>query len=423
MRAAVIGAGYVGLVQAAGLAHLGHQVTLGEIDRQRVERLRAGEVPIFEHGLETLMSRAVGHGLLSFTDDNVEAVAGADVVFLTLPTPQGPDGRADISSVVRVVDELAPVVPDGTILVTKSTVPVGTAERLRDRLAAQGSGARIVSNPEFLREGTAVEDFLNAERVVIGAFDRADGERVALLYRGLDTRIIHTDPTSAELIKYGANAYLAARLTFANALANLADTVGADILDVVEGIGLDRRIGPHFLRPGPGYGGSCFPKDTNALVAIAEDAGYDFELLRAVIRVNERQPHLVVDKVRELLGDLEGATIGMWGVAFKAGTDDTRESPALAIARLLSAAGATVHAYDPEASHPDVDMAVDPVEAAKGADLLLVATEWPEFLRVDLAQVAAVMNGTAVLDVRNLLDPQAVRAAGLRYRGWGRPRV
>lgn len=423
MRAAVIGAGYVGLVQAAGLAHLGHEVTLSEIDRERVEGLRAGKIPIFEQGLETLISRAVGHGLLSFTDDNREAAAGAEVVFLTLPTPQGADGRADVSYVERVVDQLGPLLPEGTLLVTKSTVPVGTAERLRERLEALGSGARVVSNPEFLREGTAVEDFLNAERVVVGAFDRADGERVADLYRGLAARIVLTDPTSAELIKYGANAYLAARLTFANALANLADVVGADILDVVEGIGLDRRIGPHFLRPGPGYGGSCFPKDTNALVAIAEDAGYDFELLRAVIKVNEQQPRLVVEKIRELVGDLDGATIGMWGVAFKAGTDDTRESPALAIAGLLTEAGSIVHAYDPEASHPNVDMVGDPVEAAKGADLLLVATEWPEFLRVDIAQVAAVMNGEAVLDVRNLLDPDAVRAAGLRYRGWGRPRV
>ncbi len=423
MRAAVIGAGYVGLVQAAGLTHLGHTVTVGEVDGERVERLREGDIPIYEYGLETLVTRALGHGLLSFTDDNVEAVAGAEVVFLTLPTPQAPDGRADVSYIDRVVDELAPVVADGTILVTKSTVPVGTAERLRRRLEELGSGARIVSNPEFLREGTAVEDFLNAERIVIGSFDRADGERVAALYRGLESRILHTDPTSAELIKYGANAYLAARLTFANALANLAEHVGADILDVVEGIGLDRRIGPHFLRPGPGYGGSCFPKDTKALVAIAEDAGYDFELLRTVIEVNEQQPRIVVRRIDELVGGLDGSVIGMWGVAFKAGTDDTRESPALAIARLVREGGGSIRAYDPEASHPDVEMAVDPVDAVKGADLLLVATEWPEFMRVDLEQVAAVMRGSVVFDVRNLLDPEVVRAAGLRYYGWGRPRI
>ncbi len=423
MRAAVIGAGYVGLVQAAGLTHLGHTVTVGEVDGERVERLREGDIPIYEYGLETLVTRALGHGLLSFTDDNVEAVAGAEVVFLTLPTPQAPDGRADVSYIDQVVDELAPVVAEGTILVTKSTVPVGTAERLRRRLEELGSGARIVSNPEFLREGTAVEDFLNAERIVIGSFDRADGERVAALYRGLGSRILHTDPTSAELIKYGANAYLAARLTFANALANLAEHVGADILDVVEGIGLDRRIGPHFLRPGPGYGGSCFPKDTKALVAIAEDAGYDFELLRTVIEVNEQQPRIVVRRIDELVGGLDGSVIGMWGVAFKAGTDDTRESPALAIARLVREGGGSIRAYDPEASHPDVEMAVDPVDAVKGADLLLVATEWPEFMRVDLEQVAAVMRGSVVFDVRNLLDPEVVRAAGLRYHGWGRPRI
>jgi UDPglucose 6-dehydrogenase len=422
MDVAIIGAGYVGLVTAAGLAGLGHRVRVGEANPERVEMLRAGGVPIFEEGLPDLLASAVERRLLSFHDSNVEAVTGAGLVFLALPTPEAEDGRADLRFVHAVVDELANRVDDESIFVVKSTVPPGTVASLRKRLADLGSPARIVSHPEFLREGRAVEDFLHPDRIVVGAWDEADATAVAGLYQGLDSQVVITDPTSAEMIKYASNAYLAARLTFVNTLANVCEAVGADILDVVQGLGMDHRIGPHFLQPGPGYGGSCFPKDTSALIAVAEDAGYDFELLRAVIEADEEQRRRVADKVRQAAGGgLRGRRVGMWGVAFKAGTDDVRESPAIRIASLLQGDGAEVVAYDPEASTDLLVMAADPVAAATDADVLLIATEWPEFAEVDLAAVRGVMRGHRVVDARNLLDPKAVRAAGLDYWGLGRP--
>lgn len=308
------------------------------------------------------------------------------------------------------------------MFVVKSTVPPGTVSALRKRLADHGSPARIVSHPEFLREGKAVEDFLHPDRIVVGAWEEVDARAVADLYQTLDTQVVITDPTSAEMIKYASNAYLAARLTFVNTLANVCEAVGADILDVVQGLGLDHRIGPHFLQPGPGYGGSCFPKDTSALIAVAQDAGYDFELLRAVIEADEDQRRRVADKVRQAAGGgLRGRRVAMWGVAFKAGTDDVRESPAVRIAALLQADGAEVVAYDPEAATELLVMAPDPVSAATDADVLLVATEWPEFTGVDLGAVREVMRGHRIVDARNLLDPKAVRAVGLDYWGLGRP--
>jgi UDPglucose 6-dehydrogenase len=339
-----------------------------------------------------------------------------------LPTPEAEDGRADLRFVHGVIDELATEVDAEAIFVVKSTVPPGTVAALRKRLADLGSPARIVSHPEFLREGKAVEDFLKPDRVVVGSWDEADAEVVADLYRDLDTQFVLTDPTSAEMIKYASNAYLAARLTFVNTLANVCEAVGADILDVVQGLGMDHRIGPHFLQPGPGYGGSCFPKDTQALIAVAQDAGYDFELLRAVIEADEEQRRRVADKVRQAAGGgLRGRRVGMWGVAFKAGTDDVRESPAVRIAALLLADGAEVVAYDPEASTDLFPMVDSAIGAATDADVLLVATEWPEFSEVDMTGVKDVMRGHRVVDARNLLDPKAVRAAGLDYWGLGRP--
>jgi len=422
MDIAIIGAGYVGLVTGAGLASLGHRVRLGEASPERVELLRSGGVPIFELGLPELLSGAVDKGLLSFHTSNEEAVAGASLIFLALPTPEGDDGRADLRFVHSVIDELATVVGEDAMFVVKSTVPPGTVAALRKRLADLGSPARIVSHPEFLREGKAVEDFLDPDRVVVGSWEESDGQMVADLYRDLDTQVVLTDPTSAEMIKYASNAYLAARLTFVNTLANVCEAVGADILDVVQGLGMDHRIGPHFLQPGPGYGGSCFPKDTQALIAVAEDAGYDFELLRAVIEADEEQRRRVADKVRQAAGGgLRGRRIGMWGVAFKAGTDDVRESPAVRIAGLLLADGAEVVAYDPEASTDLFHMAASAIAAATDADVLLVATEWPEFSAIDMAEVGRVMRGHRVVDARNLLDPKAVRAAGLDYWGLGRP--
>ncbi len=420
MNIAVIGAGYVGLVSAAGLAKLGHSVRLGEANLQRLELLQAGGVPIYEEGLPELLSDVSGR--MSFHGANPEAVVGAEMVFLALPTPEGPDGRADLSYIHSVVDELATEVADATLFVVKSTVPPGTVATLAKRLADRGSPGRIVSHPEFLREGRAVPDFLEPDRIVVGAFDRADAERVASLYDGVDTEVVITDPTSAEMIKYASNSYLAARLTFVNTLANLCEAVGADVIDVIKGMGLDHRIGHHFLQPGPGYGGSCFPKDTIALISVAEDAGYEFGLLRAVITADEEQRRRLVERIRQAAGGgLRGRRIAMWGVAFKAGTDDTRESPALRVAALLQQEGAEVVAYDPEAKTDQVALAASPVEAARGADVLFVVTEWPEFNTVDMDEVAFVMKGHRVVDARNLLDPAAVRRAGLDYWGLGRP--
>jgi UDPglucose 6-dehydrogenase len=395
---------------------------LGEADPDRVTALQAGEVPIYEQGLPDLLARAAERNLISYHDSNLEAVEGAGFIFLCLPTPEGDDGRADLRYVHQVIDELANEVDEQAIFVIKSTVPPGTAASLRKRLADMGSAARIVSHPEFLREGKAVEDFMEPDRIVIGAYDEEAAEEVASLYRSLDAPVVQTDPTSAEMIKYASNAYLAARLTFVNALANVCEAVGADVLDVVEGMGLDHRIGSHFLQPGPGYGGSCFPKDTAALIGVAEDAGYEFQLLRAVIDADHQQRRRITEKVRQAAGGgLRGRRVGMWGVAFKAGTDDVRESPALRIAALLQAEGAEVVAYDPEAKTSSVTMVGDPVAAARDADVLLVTTEWPEFLTVDMGEVAEAMKGHRVVDARNLLDPAVVRAVGLDYWGLGRP--
>ncbi len=424
MSIAIIGAGYVGLVTGAGLAHLGHRVRIGEANEKRVEVLRSGAVPIFEEGLPELIVHAVGENLISFHSSNLDAVEGARFVFLCLPTPEGEDGRADLRYINAVVEELANSVESDVVFVVKSTVPPGTVAGLRKRLADLGSQARIVSHPEFLREGRAVQDFLEPDRIVIGAWDEVDADAVAGLYEKVDSVVVRTDPTSAEMIKYANNAYLATRLTFVNTLANVCEAVGADIVDVVRGIGLDHRIGPHFLQPGPGYGGSCFPKDTSALIAVASDAGYDFELLSAVIEADEEQRRRVAEKVRQAAGGgLHGRRVAMWGVAFKAGTDDARESPALRIAAILQADGAEVVAFDPEASSDSLRMAPDAVSAAVDADVLLVATEWKEFQEVDLAAVAKVMRGHRVVDARNLLDPRAVRGAGLDYWGLGRPGV
>ncbi|REK19785.1 MAG: UDP-glucose/GDP-mannose dehydrogenase family protein [Actinobacteria bacterium] len=424
MNVSIIGAGYVGLVTAAGLARLGHRIRLGEANANRVAQLSSGEVPIYEEGLEELLSEARSMEMITFHSSNVEAVEESELVFLCLPTPEGEDGRADLTFVLTVVDELAGEVADDTLFVVKSTVPPGTVATLRKRLADLGSAARVASHPEFLREGRAVRDFMEPDRIVVGAWDPDDAEKVASLYEALGTKVIKTDPTSAEMIKYANNAYLAARLTFVNTLANVCEAVGADIMDVIDGIGSDHRIGPHFLQPGPGYGGSCFPKDTSALIGVAEDAGYDFQLLRAVIAADDEQRRRVAEKVRLAAGGgLRGRKVAMWGIAFKAGTDDVRESPALRIAALLQRDGAEVVAYDPEANSPAVANADSALEAVDGADVLLVATEWPEFGEVDLEQVSRRMRGHRVVDARNLLDPKRVRQVGLDYWGLGRPGV
>ena len=423
MEVAVIGAGYVGLVQAAGLAALGHKVRVGENDPEKLKKLNAGTSPIYEPNLESILGEGLATGLLTFEASNAQAVAGAEIVFVAVPTPQGNNGAADMSIVSTVLEEIAPLLGDDALVVFKSTVPIGSVAKYQLIFDERGSGVTVLSNPEFLREGSAVSDFFHPDRIVIGTSDQRAAEQMMELYRGLNAPVVVTDPISSEMVKYGSNAYLATRITFANAMANLAEAVGADVRDVLLGMGYDRRIGHHFLSPGPGFGGSCFPKDTRALVAIAEEASYDFALLKGVIEVNDEQRQRVAEKVRTSLpSGLEGATIGLWGLAFKAGTDDTRDSPAVDLARALTVGGARIRAFDPQAS-VDIDGVVavdDPLDAIKGADLLLIATEWPEFQAVDLRLVRDAMVGNVIVDARNLLDPDAVRRLGMVYVGVGR---
>lgn len=423
MKVAVLGAGYVGLVQAGGLTSLGHQVRLGESNPSRVDELAARKIPIYEPGLTELIDRAFDNGLLSVHASNLEAVDGADVIFLTLPTPPNGDGSADLTIVRAVVEELIPVLGSGQLLVTKSTVPVGTAAAIRDRLVEAGCDARVVANPEFLAEGSAVADFMRAERIVIGAFEPQHADVIGDLYAGLPAELVKTDPASAELVKYAANAYLATRLTFANTIANLSEEVGADALQVLEALGMDRRIGRHFMRPGPGYGGSCFPKDTRALLAMAAELEYPYPLLQAVVDTDSYQRARILERVLGMIEGVDDPVVAIWGVAFKARTDDARESPAVVIAQQLAERGVRIVMSDPVASTAEFPQVDDPVDCASGADLVLVATEWPEFRRVDFDRVADAMRGDLVYDARNLLDPDTVRAAGLRYVALGRPTV
>ncbi len=416
MQIGVIGAGYVGLIQAVGLAHLGNQVILAERDWDKVAQIASGISPIFEPGLTELLESALADGSLRVTTSNVEAVGAADVVFLALPTPQGADGRADLSAVFEVVDEIAGSLGNDCLVATKSTVPVGTNAEIGER-----TGRTVASNPEFLQEGRGVRDFMNPDRIVIGVNDPRDAEPLTDLYVGIDAPMVLTDLASAELTKYAANGYLAARVTYANAIANVCEAVGADVADVLTGMGYDKRIGSTFLDPGPGFGGSCFPKDMRALTRIAADAGYDFSLMSAVITANTEQLFRTVEKVRRAVGgDLMGQRVAIWGLAFKAGTDDVRESPAVGLIDLMLKDGADVVAFDPQATVPTVEQASDPLAAADGAAVLLIATEWPQFQEVDLNELAARMKGRTIVDARNLLDPDAVRAVGLAYVGMGR---
>ena len=424
-RIAVIGTGYVGLTTGVCLAHLGHTVTCADIDAHKVARLAKGEVPIVEHGLEALLAEGLASGRLTFVVGAAAAVAECDVAFLCVPTPQGDDGSADLSYIEAAAAEIAGALPSGAIVVNKSTVPVGSTKVVERVL--QRPDVHVVSNPEFLREGSAVNDFLHPDRVVVGADDRVAAERVAALYASLGALTIVTDPASAETIKYAANAFLATKLSFVNAIAAICEGVGADINDVVTGIGSDKRIGAAFLQPGPGWGGSCFPKDSRALVKIAEDAGYEFDLLSGVITVNAQQFDRVARKVADAAGGaLGGKTIAVWGLTFKANTDDLRDSPSLEVVQRLLAAGARVVAHDPTVpTHrfgvPEgVELAASAIDACRGADALCVLTEWDAFRSVSAAEVAGAMRGRGVVDGRNLLDRAAWAAAGFAYQGIGR---
>ncbi len=426
----MIGTGYVGLTTGACLAFLGHSVVCADADPHKVERLRGARVDILEPGLPERVREGLEAGRLEFTGDTAAAVAEAEVVFLCLPTPMGAGGAADLAAVEAVAGQVRDVLRPGCVVVNKSTVPVGTCERVAALLGR--ADVSVVSNPEFLREGRAVEDFLHPDRIVIGAADQDAARRVAGLYAALDAPLVLTDPASAELTKYAANFFLAMKLSFANNLAVLCERFGADVADVTEGIGRDPRIGPAFLRPGPGWGGSCLPKDTHALLTVCDRSGVDFPLLRATIETNVAHQRRLVERVaaacgRGAEGSLHGVRLALYGLTFKAGTSDLRDSPALAVARLLRERGAELTAYDPalREERPDlsdlVDLVDDPVRAAEGAAACLVLTEWPQLRDVDWAAVAACMSGHEVHDWRNLLDPDVLARAGLSWRGIGRP--
>ena len=445
-RIAVIGVGYVGLPTAATLAHLGHRVTCGDADPAKVEMLQRGEVPIVEDHLEELVREGQAAGNLRFVVGATAAVEGAEFVFLCVPTPQGDDGSADLSYVEAVASEIGPHLTPGTVIVNKSTVPVGSTlvvERVLGRTDVQ-----VVSNPEFLREGTAVPDSLHPERIVVGADDQAAAARVGELFAGTQAPLLITDAATAETIKYASNAFLATKLSFVNAVASLCEAVGADVRDVILGLGYDKRIGFEFMKPGPGWGGSCLPKDTRALVHIAEQAGYDFSFLKGAIATNDEQFERVVAKVRSAVaptlpagtpdGEFTGAVVAVWGLTFKAGTDDLRNSPAVEVSLRLAEGGAEVRAYDPTVVVPegagstpvpgfDVEGGAgslsaypDAYTACQGASAVVVLTEWDEFRWLDFAKVRDAMAAPVFVDARNLLDPAQVRRLGFSYEGIGR---
>jgi UDPglucose 6-dehydrogenase len=427
---AVIGAGYVGIPTAAVFAHLGHHVVCADVDEARVRGLSKGEVPILEEGLPALVLEGVQSGRLRFVVGSQQAAAGAEFVFICVQTPQSDTGAADLTVVESVAREIAPVLRPGTVVVNKSTMPIGSTDAVARALKSAGAVAHVgvASNPEFLREGQAVRDSLAPHRVVIGCDDTEVAVRVSALYRAIQAPVLVTDPASAEMIKYASNAFLATKISFVNAIANLCEAVNADVREVVLGMGYDPRIGFEVLHPGPGFGGSCFPKDTAALLHTADQAGYDFGLLRAVMDVNLKQRDLVVDKLRAAAGgDLRDAKVGIWGLAFKANTDDLRESPAVFVAERLIAEGASIRAYDPAAREaaavrlPGLDIATDVYDAAEGASVLALLTEWDEFRWLDFERVYASMRPPfAVIDARNLLDPSAMRRCGFVYQGVGR---
>jgi UDPglucose 6-dehydrogenase len=427
---AVVGGGYVGLTTAACFARLGHDVACGDVDREKVGRLAKGEVPVLEEGLPALVAEGLASRRLAFVVGAAQAARAAEFVFLCVPTPPGEDGRADMSIVEDVVREIAPVLRPGSVVINKSTVPVGSTalvERLLAEAGVPAGAIGVASNPEFLREGTAVRDFLEPHRVVIGCQDTGVAVRVSELYRSLQAPILVTDAASAELIKYASNAFLATKVSFINEIANLCEAMSADVREVALGVGYDPRIGFEFLHPGPGFGGSCLPKDVAALLHDSGQAGYDFRLLAAVAEVNRLQRERIVGKIRGALGGaLRGAQVALWGLTFKANTDDVRESPAIAVASALAAEGADVRAYDPVSGEhartllPGVDVVADAYDACAGADVVVVLTEWDELRWLDFDRVSQLMRTNRIVDARNLLDPAAMRKRGFSYQGLGR---
>jgi UDPglucose 6-dehydrogenase len=426
---AVIGAGYVGLTTAVCLAELGHRVTGVDIDKAKVTRLQAGEPTIYEPGLEALMATAFKSGRLAFTSDYADAIPDADFVFIAVGTPQGRRGDADTVFIKQAAKSIAIAMKKTTTIVNKSTVPIGTGnivarivgENLRDEISFY-----VVSNPEFLREGNAIHDFMHPDRLVFGSHEEPAARAVAQLYSKIDTQILITDLHTAEMIKYASNAFLATRISFINEMARICERVDADVSVVSKGMGMDRRIGPLFLEAGIGYGGSCFPKDVKALARMAETMGYHPELLDAVMEINLDQRTLVVEKLREVLGGLRDQVIGVLGLAFKPNTDDIREAPSIDVIENLLQKGAHVRAYDPKAMSVlkakmnMIQYCTDPYAAATGADALLVVTEWDEFRQLDLDRLKTLMRRPVIVDGRNIFDPKTMRDRGFVYRGVGR---
>jgi UDPglucose 6-dehydrogenase len=433
MHVAMIGTGYVGLVSGACFADFGHVVTCIDKDARKIDRLKSGGIPIFEPGLDKLVADNVKAGRLFFTTDAKEAVKNADAVFIAVGTPsRRGDGHADLSYVHAAAEEIAGLVEGFTVLVTKSTVPVGTGDEIEAivRRVRPDADVAVVSNPEFLREGAAIEDFKRPDRVVVGANDERAREVMRELYRPLflnETPILFTGRRTSELIKYAANAFLAMKITFINEVADLCEAVGADVQQVARGIGLDNRIGGKFLHAGPGYGGSCFPKDTLALVRTARDAGAPIELIETTVKVNDTRKKAMAERVvRAVDGrDLAGRTIGVLGLTFKPNTDDMRDAPSLDIVPALQAAGAKVQAFDPEghearAMLPGVEFKSDPYAVAEGAEALVFVTEWDQFRALDLDRIKQLMKNPVIVDLRNIYPPDDMRARGFAYTSIGR---
>jgi UDPglucose 6-dehydrogenase len=435
MKIAVVGTGYVGLVTGTCFAETGNTVTCIDIDQEKVKKLQGGKVTIYEPGLEQLFERNIKQDRLFFTTNLEEGIKDAKVIFLALPTPPGEDGSADLKYVLNVSKELGPLLKDYTVIVDKSTVPVGTAEKVHSRIASNAAAEfDVVSNPEFLREGVAVEDFMKPERVVIGTSSARARKLMETLYAPFVRQgnpLVFMDERSAELTKYAANAFLAVKISFMNEIANLCELLGADVDSVRKGIGTDSRIGKRFLFPGIGYGGSCFPKDVQALARSAEDAKYNFQILRAVMNVNAFQKTKLIPKIKEhFQGNLSGKVIAMWGLSFKPHTDDIREAPALYNIDELLKEGAVIRAHDPE-SMENVKRIVGnkiqyfntPYEAAEGADAIFIATEWPEFRTPDFEKLSSILKSKTIFDGRNVYELEIMREQGYTYFSIGRETV
>lgn len=435
MKIAVVGTGYVGLVTGTCFAETGNNVTCVDIDKEKVAKLSRGEITIYEPGLETLFQRNIHQGRLQFTTNLQEGIEGAKIIFLALPTPPGEDGSADLKYVLGVADALGPILKDYTVVVDKSTVPVGTSEKVRSRIAPNAKVEfDVVSNPEFLREGVAVDDFMKPERVVIGTTSAKARKIMETLYAPFVRQgnpLVFMDERSAELTKYAANSFLATKITFMNEIANLCELLGADVDSVRKGIGTDSRIGKRFLFPGIGYGGSCFPKDVQALVKSSDEVKYDFKILDAVMEVNESQKTKLMTRVKEYFNNnLKGKTIAVWGLSFKPHTDDIREAPALENIRELLDAGAVVKTHDPEAMNnvkrilgDRITYCETPYEAATNADAIFIATEWPEFRTPDFDKLAACLKNKVIFDGRNLYDLQQMKELGFTYFSIGRQTI